>query len=126
LTPARFAAGGITMRGYLARPAKATGKLPAILVVHENRGLNPHIEDITRRLALENFMAFAPDTLFPLGGYPGTEDEARALFPKLEPCPRRDRPARQHELPSVRGSAEGEQGDEARQNHLPGAQTPRS
>jgi len=72
------------MRGYLARPAKAKGKLPAILVVHENRGLNPHIEDITRRLALENFMAFAPDALFPLGGYPGTEDEARALFPKLD------------------------------------------
>ncbi|NMO19229.1 dienelactone hydrolase family protein [Pyxidicoccus fallax] len=72
------------MRGYLARPAKATGKLPAILVVHENRGLNPHIEDITRRLALENFMAFAPDALFPLGGYPGNEDEARALFPKLD------------------------------------------
>jgi carboxymethylenebutenolidase len=72
------------MRGYLARPAKATGKLPAILVIHENRGLNPHIEDITRRLALENFMAFAPDALFPLGGYPGSEDEARALFPKLD------------------------------------------
>jgi carboxymethylenebutenolidase len=72
------------MRGYLARPAKATGKLPAILVIHENRGLNPHIEDITRRLALENFMAFAPDALFPLGGYPGTEDDARALFPKLD------------------------------------------
>jgi carboxymethylenebutenolidase len=72
------------MRGYLARPAKAKGKLPAILVVHENRGLNPHIEDITRRLALENFLAFAPDALFPLGGYPGTEDDARALFPKLD------------------------------------------
>lgn len=72
------------MRGYLARPAAAGGKLPAILVVHENRGLNPHIEDITRRLALDNFMAFAPDALFPLGGYPGTEDEARALFPKLD------------------------------------------
>ena len=71
-------------RGYLARPAAATGKLPGILVVHENRGLNPHIEDIARRLALDNFMAFAPDALAPLGGYPGTEDEARVLFPKLD------------------------------------------
>jgi carboxymethylenebutenolidase len=71
-------------RGYLARPANATGKLPAILVVHENRGLNPHIEDVTRRLALENFMAFAPDALFSLGGYPGDEDKARELFPKLD------------------------------------------
>ena len=73
-----------TMRGYLVRPANAAGKLPAILVVHENRGLNPHIEDITRRLALENFMAFAPDALFPLGGYPGDEDKAREVFPKLD------------------------------------------
>jgi carboxymethylenebutenolidase len=72
------------MRGYLVRPVDAKGKLPAILVVHENRGLNPHIEDITRRLALDGFMAFAPDALFPLGGYPGTEDEARTLFPKLD------------------------------------------
>ncbi|MDQ3486940.1 MAG: dienelactone hydrolase family protein, partial [Acidobacteriota bacterium] len=55
-------------RGYLARPANASGRLPAVLVVHENRGLNPHIEDIARRLALDNFMAFAPDALFPLGG----------------------------------------------------------
>ena len=72
------------MRGYLASPAKASGKLPGILVVHENRGLNPHIEDITRRLALDNFIAFAPDALFPLGGYPGDEDKARELFTKLE------------------------------------------
>jgi carboxymethylenebutenolidase len=72
------------MRGYLARPASAAGKLPGILVVHENRGLNPHIEDVARRLALENFMTFAPDALFPLGGYPGTEDEARKLFPTLD------------------------------------------
>lgn len=71
-------------RGYLARPANAAGKLPAVLVVHENRGLNPHIEDIARRLALDNFMAFAPDALFPLGGYPGDEDKARELFPKLD------------------------------------------
>lgn len=72
------------VRGYLARPAAAKGKLPAILVVHENRGLNPHIEDIARRLALEHFMAFAPDALTPLGGYPGDEDQARALFAKLD------------------------------------------
>ena len=72
------------MRGYLARPATASGKLPVVLVVHENRGLNPHIEDIARRLALANFIAFAPDALFPLGGYPGDEDKARELFPKLD------------------------------------------
>ncbi len=71
-------------RGYLARPAKARGKLPAVLVVHENRGLNPHIEDVTRRLALEGFIAFAPDALFPLGGYPGDEDKARSLFSELD------------------------------------------
>lgn len=72
------------VRGYLVRPAKSESKLPAVLVVHENRGLNPHIEDIARRVALENFIAFAPDALFPLGGYPGNEDKARELFPKLE------------------------------------------
>lgn len=73
-----------TLRGYLAQPAKLVGKLPVVLVVHENRGLNPHIEDIARRLALDNFIAFAPDALYPLGGYPGDEDKARELFPKLE------------------------------------------
>lgn len=75
------------LRGYLARPAKAAAgnpRLPTILVVHENRGLNPHIEDIARRLALDNFIAFAPDALFPLGGYPGDEDKARELFGKLD------------------------------------------
>jgi len=76
------------VRGYLVRPASAatgaTGLLPTVLVVHENRGLNPHIEDITRRLALDNFIAFAPDALFPLGGYPGDEDKARDLFAKLD------------------------------------------
>jgi carboxymethylenebutenolidase len=70
--------------GYLVRPAHAAGKLPAVLVVHENRGLNPHIEDVARRLALEGYLVFAPDALFPLGGYPGDEDKARALFPKLD------------------------------------------
>jgi carboxymethylenebutenolidase len=72
------------LRGYLVKPAKIDGKLPTILVVHENRGLNPHIEDIARRIALDNFIAFAPDALFPLGGYPGDEDKARELFPKLD------------------------------------------
>ena len=72
------------MRGYMVGPAKSPGKLPGVLVVHENRGLNPHIEDVARRLALDNFVAFAPDALFPLGGYPGDEDKARELFAKLE------------------------------------------
>ena len=72
------------MKGYFARPATAKGKLPGVLVVHENRGLNPHIEDIARRIALEGFDAFAPDALTPLGGYPGDEDKARELFPKLD------------------------------------------
>jgi len=71
-------------RGYLVRPTKATGPLPLVLVVHENRGLNPHIEDVARRVALENYLVLAPDALFPLGGYPGDEDKARALFQKLE------------------------------------------
>jgi carboxymethylenebutenolidase len=70
--------------GYLVRPAKAPAKIPAILVVHENRGLNPHIEDIARRLALEGYLVFAPDALFTLGGYPGDEDKARELFGKLD------------------------------------------
>ena len=73
------------VKGYLARPASAgTSKLPAILVVHENRGLNPHIEDIARRLALDGFMAFAPDALTVAGGYPGDEDKAREAFGKLD------------------------------------------
>ncbi len=74
-----------TIRGYLARPAAAsTDKLPMVLVIHENRGLNPHIEDITRRIALDGFMAFAPDALTPLGGYPGDEDKARTAFATLD------------------------------------------
>ena len=72
------------VRAYVARPAAAAGPLPVVLVVHENRGLNPHIEDITRRLALDNFIAVAPDALHPLGGYPGDEDKARELFAKLD------------------------------------------
>jgi carboxymethylenebutenolidase len=77
-------AGSGTVKGYLAKPANMTGTLPVVLVVHENRGLNPHIEDIARRLALDNFVAFAPDALTPLGGYPGDEDKAREQFAKLD------------------------------------------
>jgi carboxymethylenebutenolidase len=76
--------GSGTMRGYLVQPAKPAEKLPAVLVVHENRGLNPHIEDVARRLALDSFVAFAPDALFPLGGYPGDEDKARTAFQNLD------------------------------------------
>jgi carboxymethylenebutenolidase len=83
--------GSGTMRGYLVRPADAKGKMrPGVLVVHENRGLNPHIEDIARRLALEGFMAFAPDALAPLGGYPGDEDKGRELFSKLDQAKTRE------------------------------------
>jgi carboxymethylenebutenolidase len=74
-----------TMRGYFARPAKAAGKLPGVLVIHENRGLNPYTEDVARRLAVEGYVAFAPDALTPVGGYPGDEDKARAMFAKLDP-----------------------------------------
>ncbi len=76
--------GSGTIHAYLAKPAHVDKKLPTILVVHENRGLNPHIEDIARRLAVDNFIALAPDALTPLGGYPGDEDKARELFPKLD------------------------------------------
>ncbi len=72
------------VKGYLVRPAKVSGKLPVVLVVHENRGLNPHIQDIARRVALDNFIAFAPDALASLGGYPGDEDKARELFATLD------------------------------------------
>jgi carboxymethylenebutenolidase len=83
-------AGSGTMKGYLAMPANTSGKLPGVLVVHENRGVNPHIEDIARRLALDNFIAFAPDALAPLGGYPGDEDKARDLFAKLDQAKTRE------------------------------------
>jgi carboxymethylenebutenolidase len=84
-------AGHGKVRGYLARPASAgSSKLPAVLVIHENRGLNPHIEDITRRLALDGFMAFAPDALSTLGGYPGDEDKARAAFATLDQAKTRE------------------------------------
>jgi carboxymethylenebutenolidase len=71
-------------RALVVRPAQAAGPLPAVVVIHENRGLNPHIEDIARRLALDNFVAVAPDALFTLGSYPGDEEKAAALFAKLD------------------------------------------
>jgi carboxymethylenebutenolidase len=78
-------------RGYLVKPAgKDPGRHPAVLVVHENRGLNPHIEDIARRLALEGFLTFAPDALATLGGYPGDEDKARELFATLDQAKTRE------------------------------------
>jgi carboxymethylenebutenolidase len=76
--------GNGNVQGYLAKPAGVSGKLPTVLVIHENRGLNPHIEDITRRLALDGFLVFAPDALATQGGYPGDEDKARAMFAKLD------------------------------------------
>jgi len=80
--------GSGTMRGYLAAPAGAKGKLPAVVVIHENRGLNPYIEDVARRLAVEGYTAFAPDALAPAGGYPGNDEAAAAMFQKLDPAKR--------------------------------------
>jgi len=71
--------GAGVMQGYFARPAVAGHKLPAVVVIHENRGLNPYIEDVARRLAVAGYIAFAPDALTPLGGYPGNDDEGREL-----------------------------------------------
>jgi carboxymethylenebutenolidase len=76
--------GNGSIRGYLVRPANATGKLPAVLVVHENRGLNPYIEDVARRLGTENFMAFAPDGLTSVGGYPGDDEKGAQLFREVD------------------------------------------
>jgi len=78
--------GNGSIKGYVVRPASAaaTAKLPGVLVVHENRGLNPHIEDIARRFALANFMAFAPDGLTSVGGYPGDDDRGGQLFMKVD------------------------------------------
>ncbi|MDI1319726.1 MAG: dienelactone hydrolase family protein [bacterium] len=72
------------MRGLFAKPAGAKGKLPGVVVVHENRGLNPYIEDVTRRVALAGFVAFAPDALYPAGGYPGSDDAGRTMQAKLD------------------------------------------
>src|SRR5690349_19306300 len=72
--------GNGNIRGYFAKPVKPTGKLPGVLVIHENRGLNPYIEDVARRLGTENFMAFAPDGLTSVGGYPGDDEKGAAQF----------------------------------------------
>ena len=76
--------GGGEIRGLLSRPAGASSKLPGIIVVHENRGLNPHIEDVGRRAALAGFISLAPDALTPLGGYPGNDEDGRALQSKRD------------------------------------------
>lgn len=73
-----------TMKGYLVKPKNVNGKQGAVVVIHENRGLNPHIEDVTRRVALAGYLALAPDALSPFGGTPTNEDEARGLFGKLD------------------------------------------
>jgi carboxymethylenebutenolidase len=72
-----------TMRGYLVQPS-GTGPFPTVLVIHENRGLNPYVEDVARRAAVEGFLALAPDGLFPAGGYPGNDDDGRDLQAKLD------------------------------------------
>jgi carboxymethylenebutenolidase len=77
--------GGGEIRGLLSKPSQSKGKLPGIIVVHENRGLNPYIEDVGRRAALENFISLAPDALSPLGGYPGNDDDGRALQKQRDP-----------------------------------------
>lgn len=76
--------GGGTIKGLLSKPKKVKGKLPGIVVVHENRGLNPYIEDVGRRAAVEGFISLAPDALSPLGGYPGNDDDGRALQRKRD------------------------------------------
>jgi carboxymethylenebutenolidase len=73
------------MRGYLVQPAGA-GPFPAVVVIHENRGLNPHIEDVARRAAVEGFLALAPDGLAPVGGYPGNDDDGKEMQAKLDPA----------------------------------------
>ena len=76
--------GGGSIKGLLSKPIDAKGKLPGVIVVHENRGLNPYIEDVGRRAALAGFISLAPDALTPLGGYPGNDDEGRALQSKRD------------------------------------------
>jgi carboxymethylenebutenolidase len=78
--------GGGKIRGLLARPRSDQAKFPAVLVIHENRGLNPYIADVARRLAVQGFLALAPDALTPLGGYPGNDDEGRAMQAKRDPA----------------------------------------
>ncbi len=79
-------AGDVPMTGYMARPKTTRAKLPAVMVIHENRGLTPHIEDVARRIALEGFVALAPDFLSPAGGTPSDEDQARTMIGALDPA----------------------------------------
>ena len=109
-----MAGDGGEMTGYLVRPADQTGKLPAVIVIHENRGLNAHIRDVARRVALEGFVALAPDFLSPLGGTPADEDKAREMFTELGAGEagggRRSRPSpssRTHELSTGKVGAIG-------------------
>ncbi|WFU87968.1 dienelactone hydrolase family protein [Rhizobium sp. CC1099] len=81
-----YPGGSGEMKSYLVEPKEASGKLGSVIVIHENRGLNPHIRDVARRMALEGFVALAPDFLSPLGGTPENEDQAREMFGKLEPA----------------------------------------
>src|SRR5581483_1220488 len=76
--------GNGSIKGYFVRPANATGKIPAVLVIHENRGLNPYIEDVARRLGTSNFLAFAPDGLTSAGGYPGDDEKGAQLFGQVD------------------------------------------
>ncbi len=80
--------GSGTIRAYLVRPAKTDGKVPGVVVIHENRGLNPYIEDVARRLAVEGYVALAPDALTPVGGYPGDDEKGAKLFATLDPAKR--------------------------------------
>ena len=95
--------GNGSIKGYFVRPASASGKLPAILVIHENRGLNPYVEDVARRFAIANFIAFAPDGLTSVGGYPGDDEKGAAKFREVNGHQRRHS--------RLRGSAESEQQD---------------
>jgi carboxymethylenebutenolidase len=104
------------IKAYVVKPANAAGKLPTVLVIHENRGLNPHIEDIARRLALDNFLAVAPDALTPLGGYPkdgadsAREDQARQMFPKLDQAKTREDMIAAANYARTRGDSNGKLG----------------
>jgi carboxymethylenebutenolidase len=102
--------GSGNMRGYFARPANPAGKLPGVVVIHENRGLNPYIEDVTRRLAVANFVAFAPDALTPLGGYPGDEEAAVKLFGQLDAAKRTEDLATAYSVLKARPECAGKVG----------------
>jgi carboxymethylenebutenolidase len=104
--------GSAKTRGYLVRPAaaKAGAKLAGVAVIHENRGLNPYVEDVARRLAVEGYVAFAPDALAPLGGYPGDEEKARDLFKQLDETKRTEDMIAAATYLQTRGDASGKVG----------------